>query len=264
MAETATITVTNCVQCGVSVAPEGRSVRPRTLCLSCRPRRCRTVTVVCAHCEKPFTYQHRQGRQRTLCSDQCADERRRLLIRTANGSVSWEDELLRRKRLSEETQRQECLRKEILIYRQWGRGFGRGRKSSKYQQWGQRARQPCIDCGKPVGPRQTKQQPAKRCDACRLECKREWQRTARRRREALVKGARVETVHGIKVFERDNWVCHICGEPTERERKGTHHPRAPEIDHVVPLSKGGEHAYSNLACAHVRCNRRKSDKQLAA
>ena len=253
---------TSCVQCGVSVFPEGRSTRPRMLCLDCRPRSTRTVTVICVHCSKAFSYEHRQGRHRTLCSAACRIERHKLVAREVNGAVSWEDELERRRLSGEETARRDALNKEIMVYRLWGRGFGRGRGSRKYQQWGERSRQPCVDCGKAVGPRQTRTQPAKRCDACRLECKREWQRTCRRRREALVKGARVETIHGIKVFERDGWVCHICGEMTDKERKGTHHPRAPEIDHVVPLSKGGEHSYANLACAHVRCNRRKSDKPL--
>lgn len=56
----------------------------------------------------------------------------------------------------------------------------------------------------------------------------------------------VEFVDRGVVFSRDGGVCHIC-----RRRvscKGFH------LDHLVPLSAGGEHTYANVRIAHPRCN----------
>lgn len=55
------------------------------------------------------------------------------------------------------------------------------------------------------------------------------------------------------VLERDGMVCHICGR--EIASLADLH-----FDHVIPLSKGGEHAAHNIKPAHALCNLRKSDK----
>jgi len=34
----------------------------------------------------------------------------------------------------------------------------------------------------------------------------------------------------------------------------------PSLDHVIPLSKGGEHSMSNARLAHTYCNSIKSDQ----
>lgn len=69
-----------------------------------------------------------------------------------------------------------------------------------------------------------------------------------------------EYVNPFKVFERDGWRCQICGKPTPRSRRGTLHPNAPELDHIVPISKGGPHAYANTQCACRACNIEKGDR----
>lgn len=60
-----------------------------------------------------------------------------------------------------------------------------------------------------------------------------------------------------KVFERDGWTCRICRKPVDREAK-VPHPKAPTVDHVVPLALGGAHVYTNVQTAHFICNSRKS------
>lgn len=80
--------------------------------------------------------------------------------------------------------------------------------------------------------------------------------------KARLRGVRVEVVDPIKVFQRDGWRCHLCGRKTPKERRGTYHKRAPELDHIVPLAKGGEHSYANTACACRECNLKKSDSVL--
>jgi 5-methylcytosine-specific restriction endonuclease McrA len=58
--------------------------------------------------------------------------------------------------------------------------------------------------------------------------------------------------------------CSICGGHIDKSLK-TPHPLSAELEHVVPLSCGGA-AYrrENLAIAHRRCNRFKSNKVLGS
>ena len=37
-------------------------------------------------------------------------------------------------------------------------------------------------------------------------------------------------------------------------------PMYPSIDHIIPMSKGGGHIWSNVQVAHIICNSIKSDK----
>ncbi len=75
------------------------------------------------------------------------------------------------------------------------------------------------------------------------------------RRYARLKGATVENVDYPAIL--DGWICYLCGEPIEPDA-----PRARclSFDHVVPLSRGGEHSMANLRPAHLGCNSRKGTK----
>jgi 5-methylcytosine-specific restriction endonuclease McrA len=59
------------------------------------------------------------------------------------------------------------------------------------------------------------------------------------------------------VFERDGWLCRLCLLPVDREAT-VPADFAPTVDHILPLSLGGAHAYPNVQCAHFICNSRKS------
>lgn len=52
------------------------------------------------------------------------------------------------------------------------------------------------------------------------------------------------------VFHRDRSTCQYCG------------ASADSIDHVVPRSRGGEHAWDNVVAACRRCNAKKADRLL--
>jgi 5-methylcytosine-specific restriction endonuclease McrA len=52
------------------------------------------------------------------------------------------------------------------------------------------------------------------------------------------------------VFARDNHRCQYCGSAAEN------------IDHVIPRSKGGPHAWDNVVAACRPCNSRKRDRLL--
>jgi 5-methylcytosine-specific restriction endonuclease McrA len=68
-------------------------------------------------------------------------------------------------------------------------------------------------------------------------------------RRARQAGACVEHVDRLVLLEMDDGVCGICGEDVD--------PLAFEVDHIVPLSRGGEHSYANTQVAHRRCNNEK-------
>lgn len=78
----------------------------------------------------------------------------------------------------------------------------------------------------------------------------EYKRKARQRAVAW------EPVRRLDIFERDQWICQLCGEPVDRTCTFPH-PKFPTIDHVVPLALGGPHIRANLQCAHLRCNVKK-------
>ena len=114
----------------------------------------------------------------------------------------------------------------------------------------------CRECGKTV--QTTYGQP--RSSFCSDACSRKNQRRIRRKLErARLRGVQVERVDPIKVFDRDGWRCQICGTKTPKAKRGSIHPRAPELDHIVPLSVGGEHSYRNTQCACRECNGKKGN-----
>ena len=61
------------------------------------------------------------------------------------------------------------------------------------------------------------------------------------------------------VCERDGWICQICGQPVD-ENASWKDPLSATIDHIIPLSKGGEHSWGNVQCAHRRCNSLKGNQ----
>lgn len=99
----------------------------------------------------------------------------------------------------------------------------------------------------------------KRSVFCSALCLKRYNRRIRKPLErARKKAATVEAVDPFKVFERDGWRCQICHKRTPKRLRGSLNDMAPELDHIVPLAKGGEHSYRNTQCACRRCNRTKS------
>ena len=83
-------------------------------------------------------------------------------------------------------------------------------------------------------------------------------RRNKKKRRAIERGARVaDSIDPIKVFERDGWRCGICGCKTHKGKRGSYHPRAPELDHIIALANGGTHTWRNVQCSCRECNGRK-------
>jgi hypothetical protein len=102
---------------------------------------------------------------------------------------------------------------------------------------------------------------------CRPQCERIDPREleAHDRRDRQVTRARrkgadpIERVDDRDIFERDNWICRICSRPVDRSLKAPDH-WAVCLNHVVPLSKGGDHTPNNLQCAHWICSSLRADR----
>ena len=77
------------------------------------------------------------------------------------------------------------------------------------------------------------------------------------RRRERIKSTSVELVVRQTVFERDKWRCAMCGIKTIKQ---PYQHNSAELDHIVPLSKGGEHSYVNTQCSCRRCNGSKGAK----
>ncbi len=57
------------------------------------------------------------------------------------------------------------------------------------------------------------------------------------------------------IYRRDNNTCQYCGRrlPTEELN----------LDHVIPLSRGGKNTWDNVVCSCIECNMRKGNRTLA-
>lgn len=73
------------------------------------------------------------------------------------------------------------------------------------------------------------------------------------RRRARIAGAEVvEPTSRGEIIQRDRSICHLCGELVPADDI--------HIDHIVPLSRGGNHSADNVAVAHSMCNMRKGSR----
>lgn len=71
-------------------------------------------------------------------------------------------------------------------------------------------------------------------------------------RRARLRAVFCEKIDRLSIFERDKGICHICGKNVD--------PNYWDLDHVIPLSKGGAHTQFNVAVSHPFCNRSKGDR----
>lgn len=69
---------------------------------------------------------------------------------------------------------------------------------------------------------------------------------AKTKRKRAIAGAYVEPVNRERIAMRDGWRCAICFGRVTR--------KTWSLDHVVPVSDGGEHSYRNVVLTHLLCN----------
>ncbi len=56
----------------------------------------------------------------------------------------------------------------------------------------------------------------------------------------------------LKIFERDGYKCHYCNKQLTRF--------SSSLDHIQPVSKGGDNSFSNLITACLHCNSERGNK----
>lgn len=98
---------------------------------------------------------------------------------------------------------------------------------------------------------------------CSADCRRKAEN--RKKDKRIPREQIVDTDISLKrLFKRDNGICWICGEKcdfdsTSVSQKGNVicGDLYPEIEHVVPISRGGLHSWANVRLAHHKCNAQK-------
>lgn len=114
----------------------------------------------------------------------------------------------------------------------------------------------CVVCGKAYRV----QGRALTCPGvCRDTLDRDIRRDAEHRRRARERAAFVAPVRRSEIYKRDGYMCRLCGDPMMMGQ-AVPHPKAPTIDHVIPLAKGGTHEPANVQAAHFLCNSIKGDR----
>lgn len=77
------------------------------------------------------------------------------------------------------------------------------------------------------------------------------------KRRARKAGAEViEFISRKEILERDGYRCQLCGKKT-RPDYNKHSKLYPNVDHIIPLAKGGNHSRDNLQCLCRECNNKK-------
>ena len=121
---------------------------------------------------------------------------------------------------------------------EWCSDHGYNAKGAE-RSYEQRFGRTCKRCGEPIPS--TERINRQFCSVSFQVCFNQEMRRARK------KGLPTEQISRAEIFERDNYICHICGDPvTDR----------PVIDHLIPLANADcpGHVWENVACAHSRCN----------
>ncbi|WP_398852710.1 HNH endonuclease [Streptomyces lateritius] len=86
-----------------------------------------------------------------------------------------------------------------------------------------------------------------------LERQRLYWQAKNRRRRAAKRGGRSEPYTLEEIAARDRGRCRLCGGRVAMRQK-VPHVKAPTIDHIVPVSEGGDDTRANVQLAHFGCN----------
>ena len=78
-------------------------------------------------------------------------------------------------------------------------------------------------------------------------------RASRARRRAILAGAEAEVFPHLEIFECDDWICGICHEKVDSTLRYPDR-MSVSLDHIVPISRGGQHKRANVRCSHLICN----------
>jgi DNA-directed RNA polymerase subunit RPC12/RpoP len=115
----------------------------------------------------------------------------------------------------------------------------------------------CTVCGKRFFRKYGSKNITTCSEPCDKALKRHHRSMARRVREARIRDGFIEIASLEYLFFRDNGRCQICGKKLNLKRE-VPHKLAATVDHILPLSAGGEHSKKNTQLACFMCNSLKS------
>jgi len=111
---------------------------------------------------------------------------------------------------------------------------------------------PCVRCNCP-------HLEGMQCPRCAGRERSRLRRQSMRHRELAARyGVPSEPYRTVDVFERDGWICGICGLPVDKQLVFPD-PKSAALDHKIPVSRGGPNLLSNVQCSHLSCNCSKRD-----
>jgi 5-methylcytosine-specific restriction endonuclease McrA len=76
-------------------------------------------------------------------------------------------------------------------------------------------------------------------------------------------GAQSEPYTRDSIAERDGYLCGLCRGDVDMDLSYPD-PMSPSVDHVIPLSTGGNDTVANVQLAHLRCNLSKGPRALVS
>lgn len=116
----------------------------------------------------------------------------------------------------------------------------------------------CIDCKQLSSMKSHRTGSWKRCDKCRKVSEKNKRKDYNKksgyknhRQRAKSYGVYYEPVNKSKVFKRDKDICQVCG---CKCNKINNHPKQATLGHIIPLSRGGPHTYTNVRTECRYCN----------
>lgn len=264
MAETDSIR--SCAHCGGQVFPrinkttgqpskaERRFCSSRCIYAAAQARRPKRVwerttrAATCANCGVAFASVASTGSPggwTCCCSNRCG-----AMLRRANDGTT-KAKMLRLARVTFTTRRGHCLTCGKAITKIGSREFCDENCRASLYVWKPADRE-CRECKAPF--RQGRRWQMHCSTECETSSLKRMQRTNKLRRKVRTKGLLAESIDPLLVFERDRWICHLCGVKTDQKLRGFPVPLAPELDHIVSLAEGGSHTWGNVACACRACN----------
>lgn len=227
------------------------------------------VQKVCPQCDQQFTYQPRRGRQPKFCNASCYRDAYKSggIYFAPRSAVSFPN--------CAECDAVFCLHRginpgqaDVCASCRRTRTNRRMREYLRVNQCHKKRRKHpivCIECGADATSRTVDGKYCSLTCCAKANGRRGYaalpagvSQTRHARRRALERDAFVEPVDRRLVFEADGYRCHLCGRKTLPTKK-VPHPRAPTVDHIVPLAKGGKHERKNCRTACFRCNVTKCD-----
>jgi hypothetical protein len=205
------------------------------------------VTRNCVVCGKPFEAWAK--RSRNLCSDACEHKHKFVSEKTVlyKTCVTCKKEFVTNR--SKKTVCTEC------VARSNERIAARKKKEANRNYFPEKK---CLVCGSVfVDSSLTRNK-----KVCSRKCTHKADRDKHNysaKRRAIIFGANHIPYSRADVFERDGYTCYLCGLPLDMTSTMPAYFSAT-VDHVVPLSRGGQDNLSNVRAAHLICNMRKSNR----